>query len=39
MIRHDLPSGTIWEGDWTHAPLEGGYTMAELDGPYLKDGP
>ena len=34
MIRHDLPSGTIWEGDWTQAPLKGGYTMAELDGPY-----
>ena len=34
MIRHNLPSGTIWEGDWTHAPLEGGYTMAEVDGPF-----
>ena len=34
MIRHDLPSGTIWEGDWMQAPLPGGYTMAEVDGPY-----
>ena len=34
MIRHDLPSGTIWEGDWLDAPLPGGYTMAEVDGPY-----
>ena len=34
MIRHDLPSGTIWEGDWLQAPLPGGYTMAEVDGPY-----
>ena len=34
MIRHDLRSGTIWEGDWLQAPLEPGYTMAEVDGPY-----
>lgn len=34
MIRHDLPSGTIWEGDWMQAPLEGGYSMAEVDGPF-----
>lgn len=34
MIRHDLPTGTIWEGDWLQAPLPGGYTMAEVDGPY-----
>jgi DNA modification methylase len=34
MIRHDLPSGTIWEGDWMEAPLQGGYSMAEVDGPF-----
>ena len=34
MIRHELPSGVIWEGDWMEAPLQGGYSMAEVDGPY-----
>lgn len=34
MIRHGLRAGTIWEGDWLKAPLEPGYTMAEVDGPY-----
>ena len=34
MIRHDLRAGTIWEGDWLQAPLEPGYTMSEVDGPY-----
>jgi hypothetical protein len=34
MKRHDLRAGTIWEGDWTAAPLEPGYTLAILDGPY-----
>ena len=34
MIRHELRSGVIWEGDWLEAPLEPGYTMAEVDGPY-----
>lgn len=34
MIRHSLRSGTIWEGNWMDAPLEGGYSMAELDGPF-----
>ena len=31
---HKLNSGTIYEGDWMTAPLEGGYDMAEVDGPY-----
>ena len=31
---HKLNSGTIYEGDWMEAPLEGGYHMAEVDGPY-----
>jgi site-specific DNA-methyltransferase (adenine-specific) len=34
MIKHQLQSGVIWEGDWTEAPLEPGYDMAEVDGPY-----
>ena len=34
MIKHVLRSGVIWEGDWMEAPLEGGYSMAEVDGPY-----
>jgi site-specific DNA-methyltransferase (adenine-specific) len=34
MIRHELRSGTIFEGDWLQAPLEPGYTMSELDGPF-----
>ena len=34
MIRHELPSGVIWEGDWMEAPLQGGYSMAEVDGPF-----
>ena len=34
IIRHNLKAGTIWEGDWLQAPLEPGYTMAEVDGPY-----
>ena len=34
MIQHELPSGVIWEGDWMEAPLQGGYSMAEVDGPF-----
>ena len=34
MIKHELRSGVIWEGDWLEAPLEPGYQMAEVDGPY-----
>jgi DNA modification methylase len=31
---HVLRAGTIYEGDWLQAPLEPGYTLAILDGPY-----
>ena len=34
MKRHDLKAGTIWECDWTQAPLDPGYTLAIVDGPY-----
>lgn len=34
MKRHVLRAGTIYEGDWLQAPLEPGYTLAILDGPY-----
>ena len=34
MIKHELRSGVIWEGNFLEAPLEGGYQMAEVDGPY-----
>jgi hypothetical protein len=34
MKIYTLASGTIYEGDWMEAPLEGGYDMAEVDGPY-----
>ena len=34
MIRHDLPNGTIHEGDWLQADLVPGYSLAIIDGPY-----
>ena len=34
MTPHVLQAGTIWAGDWMQAPLEPGYTLAIIDGPY-----
>ena len=34
MKEHRLSAGSIWEGDWLEAPLEPGFTLAILDGPY-----
>ena len=34
MKAHQLSQGTIWEGSFLEAPLEPGYTLAIIDGPY-----
>ena len=34
MKVHTLSSGCIYEGDWLEAPLEPGFTLAILDGPF-----
>jgi hypothetical protein len=34
VIQHKLHAGSIWVGDWMEAPLEPGYTLAIVDGPY-----
>ena len=34
MLTHNLPSGTIHEGDWLSADLTPGYALAIVDGPY-----
>ena len=34
MTIHQLSAGRIIEGDWMRAPLDAGYSLAILDGPY-----